>query len=63
MLGKPRILSLFPNSFNKFNKNMSTHVRSSLFSLLLIFEKMQAEVAVQADNQWTESSLETAWTI
>ena len=33
MLGKPRILSLFPNLFNKFNKT-STHVRSSIsFSL------------------------------
>ena len=31
MLGKPRILSLFLNSFNKFNKNMSTHVRSSIY--------------------------------
>ena len=30
MLGKPRILSLFPNSFNKFNKT-STHVRSSIY--------------------------------
>ena len=27
MLGKLRILSLFPNPFNKFNNNMSTHVR------------------------------------
>ena len=31
MLDKPRILSLFPNLFNKFNKNMSTHVRSSIY--------------------------------
>ena len=30
MLRKPHILSLFPNLFNKFNKNMSTHVRSSI---------------------------------
>ena len=27
MLGKPHILSLFLNSFNKFQLNMSTHVR------------------------------------
>ena len=33
MLGKPRILSLFPNSFNKFNKTY-TQVKSSM-SLLL----------------------------
>ena len=31
MLGKPHILSLFPNSFNKFNITMSTHVRSSVY--------------------------------
>ena len=29
MLGKPRILSLFPNLFNKFI-NRSTHVRSNM---------------------------------
>ena len=30
MLGKPRILSLFLSSFNKFKTNMSTHVISSI---------------------------------
>ena len=30
MLGKPRLLSLSPNLFNKINKNMNTHVRSSI---------------------------------
>ena len=34
MLHKPHILSLFPNLFNKFNKNMSTHVRSSISFIL-----------------------------
>ena len=32
MLGKPHILSLFPNSFNKFNK-MRTHVISSFYHI------------------------------
>ena len=27
MLSSPRILSLFFNSFNRFNKNISTHLR------------------------------------
>ena len=31
MRGLPSILSLFLNSFNKFNLNMSTHVRSSIY--------------------------------
>ena len=30
MPGKPRILSLFPNLFNKFKKKMTTHVRYSM---------------------------------
>ena len=37
MLGKLHILCLFPNLFNQFNKTralISTHVRSSVFSLL-----------------------------
>ena len=38
MLDKPRILSLFPNSFNKFN-NMSTHVRSSIYTMMKKYRK------------------------
>ena len=38
MLGKPRILSHFLNSFNNF-KNMSTHVRSSMYSHLATITK------------------------
>ena len=31
MLGKRRILSLFTNSFNKFNKNMCAHIKYELY--------------------------------
>ena len=45
MLGKPRILSLFLNSFNKFN---STHVRSSMFisALFLLILLVLCSIAV-----------------
>ena len=36
MLGKLRILSLFLNSFNKFNKT-STHVRSCMYMHVFVF--------------------------
>ena len=36
MLGKPRILFLFRNLFNKFNKT-STHVRSSMAKKLILY--------------------------
>ena len=37
MLGKPGILSIFPNLLNKFNKTReldATHVRFSIYSML-----------------------------
>ena len=45
MLGKPRILSLFPNLFNNLNKT-STHVKSSIrktdlpIEIMLSFNKI-----------------------
>ena len=39
MLGKPRILSLFLDWLNKFNKHENTHERSSIF---ITIARMQA---------------------
>ena len=41
MFGKPRILSLLPNSFYKFNKKMSTHVRPSIFTMFQSYHRGQ----------------------
>ena len=35
MLGKPLILSIFLNPFNKFNKHMGTHVRPSILKMCM----------------------------
>ena len=40
MLGKPRILSLFPNSFNKFNKTWAL-IEDPPFLLLFYFKIRQ----------------------
>ena len=46
MLGKPRILSLFPNSFNKFNK----HEHSCKILYLNVDGKTESRKDGQAEN-------------
>ena len=33
MFGKANFLAIFLNSFNKLNKNMSTHVRATIYNI------------------------------
>ena len=51
MLGKPRILSLFLNLCNKFNKTMSTHLRSSINNSSSSLEAMRSLLCVNIEGE------------